>query len=224
MAIADDSFKRPGAVPFSWEIRPGVPKTQTSQPDNLNPPKKLSPLRLKPLSQPLHPPPPQIQPPSSSFIANRRPLSPLAPPSFSTPSPSPSSRLKPPPASVFYSPGPRAMSFRSSPRALSERWLLQRPRVIRSGPVPGSDYVVAGPGCFPTPLFRLKKSRISGRKKTVPRMEPEYGSDMETASPWSMSSRRSISPMWDSPKSSFSSNRFSPRFPGEAEWVGIGLF
>ncbi|GFP89837.1 hypothetical protein PHJA_001127500 [Phtheirospermum japonicum] len=27
----DDSFKKPGSVPFKWEIRPGVPKTQNPQ-------------------------------------------------------------------------------------------------------------------------------------------------------------------------------------------------
>ncbi|XP_010521279.1 PREDICTED: uncharacterized protein LOC104800214 [Tarenaya hassleriana] len=125
MAITDDSFKRPGAVPFSWEIRPGVPKTPSPHPDNLNH------LRLSSSPQPLHPPPP--------------------------------------------------------PPALSERWLLLRPNRVR-------------PGCFPPSLFRLRKSR----RKTVPRLDPEYGSDTET-----VSSRRSIFPMWDSPKSLFSSNSFS---------------
>ncbi|XP_068649021.1 uncharacterized protein [Aristolochia californica] len=40
---ADDSFKRPGAVPFKWEISPGIPKpssssTASSHPQKLNPP------------------------------------------------------------------------------------------------------------------------------------------------------------------------------------------
>lgn len=28
MELVDDSFKKPGAIPFKWEIRPGVPKLQ----------------------------------------------------------------------------------------------------------------------------------------------------------------------------------------------------
>ncbi|XP_010471933.1 PREDICTED: leucine-rich repeat extensin-like protein 5 [Camelina sativa] len=235
MAIVDvdDSFKRPGTIPFSWEIRPGVPKTRIPQPGNtttpfLHPPKKLSPLRLKPLShsQPLYPP--ALSPPSSSFIANSktRPLSPLTP--FSTTP----SKLKPPPTpsspSVFYSPGP---SFRSSPRAFSERWQPQRPNRIQPGSEPepeqSSDFAIAGFGCFPSPKFRLRKNKGGGssRRKNRSRSENEYYcSDMETMSPWTVSSRRSVSPRWDSPKSSFSSLRFSPRITNEAEWVGFGLF
>ncbi|CAH8258456.1 unnamed protein product [Arabidopsis lyrata] len=232
MAIVhvDDSFKRPGTIPFSWEIRPGVPKTRMSQPGNttpLQPPKKLSPLRLKPLShsQPLLPP--ALSPPSSSFISNSksRPLSPLTPHSFSTTP----SKLKPPPTpssfAGFYSPGP---SFRSSPRAFSERWQLHRPNRIRPGsePEPSSDFSVAGFGCFPSPRFRLRKNKSGGsRRKTGSRSENDYYcSDMETMSPWTVSSRRSVSPRWESPKSSFSSLRFSPRIANEAEWVGFGLF
>ncbi|CAN6842160.1 unnamed protein product [Brassica oleracea] len=200
VAAVDDSFKRPGSVPFSWEVRLGVPKTRVSQPGTgngntplLQPPKKLSPLRLKPLShsQPLLPP--ALSPPSSSFISSRsksRSLSPLAP-SFRTPS-----KLKPPPPSQsgLYSPAP---SFRSTPRAFSERWQLNRSDRVRPGSEsePRPDFGFAGLGCFPTPM-----------------------------SPWTASSRRSVSPRWDSPKSSFSSLRFSPRLASEAEWVGFGLF
>ncbi|KAF8103584.1 hypothetical protein N665_0188s0511 [Sinapis alba] len=225
VAAVDDSFKRQGTVPFSWEVRPGVPKTQVSQPGTgntplLHPPKKLSPLRLKPLShsQPLFPP--ALSPPSSSFISTSksRSLSPLAP-SFSTPS-----KLKPPPPSQsgggLYSPAP---SFRSTPRAFSERWQLNRPnRGSESEPRP--EFAFAGLGCFPTPKFRLRKSKTGGRRKTGSRSDREYCSDMETMSPWTASSRRSVSPRWDSPKSSFSSLRFSPRLASEAEWVGLGLF
>lgn len=235
MAIVDvdDSFKRPGTVPFSWEIRPGVPKTRISQPGHnlllLQPHKKLSPLRLKPLShsQPLLLLPPALSPPSSSFISNSktRPLSPLTPPSFSTTP----SKLKPPPPShqsgFYYSPGP---SFRSSPRAFSERWQLHRPNRVRPGSEsesePSHDFAVAGLGCFPRPKFRLRKNKNGGRRKTGSRSEFDYCSDMETMSPWTVSSRRSVSPRWDSPKSSFSSLRFSPRIANEAEWVGFGLF
>lgn len=222
-AAVDDSFKRPGTVPFSWEVRPGVPKTRVSQPGNgdtplLQPPKKLSPLRLKPLSRSQSLLPPALSPPSSSFISSSksRSLSPLAP-SFPTPS-----KLKPPPPSSqsgLYSPAP---SFRSTPRAFSERWQLNRHDRVRPGSEsePRPDFAFAGLGCFPTPKFRLRKSKTGGgrRRKTGSRSDREYCSDMETMSPWTVSSR------WDSPKSSFSSLRFSPRLASEAEWVGFGLF
>ncbi|KAL0731947.1 hypothetical protein Bca4012_028041 [Brassica carinata] len=219
--VVDDSFKRPGTVPFSWEIRPGVPKTRPENTPLLQPPKKLSPLRLKPLahSQPFLPP--ALSPPSSSFISKSKSLS-SSPriPSFSTPS-----KLKPPPPSRsgFYSPGP---SFRSSPRAFSERWQSNRPNRVRPGSEtdPRPDFAFAGLGCFPTPKFRLRKSKTGGRRKTGSRLERGYCSDMETMSTWTVSSRRSVSFRWDSPKSSFSSLRFSPRLANEAEWAGFGLF
>ncbi|KAF8092639.1 hypothetical protein N665_0407s0019 [Sinapis alba] len=220
--VIDDSFKRPGTVPFSWEIRPGVPKTRPENTPLLQPPKKLSPLRLKPLSHHSQPfLPPALSPPSSSFISSSktRSSSPLTP-SFSTPS-----KLKPPPPSHsgFYSPGP---SFRSSPRAFSERWQVNRLNRVRPGsesePRPGLAF--AGLGCFPTPKFSLRKDKSSSRRKTGSRLERGYCSDMETMSRWTFSSRRSVSPRWDSPKSSFSSLRFSPRLANEAEWAGFGLF
>ncbi|KFK42135.1 hypothetical protein AALP_AA2G215700 [Arabis alpina] len=236
----DDSFKRPGTIPFSWEIRPGVPKTRPGNNNNTttttnllllhhHPHKKLSPLRLKPLShsksQPLLLPPPALSPPSSSFISNsktRSLSSPLTPPSFSTTP----SKLKPPPPSHggFYSPGP---SFRSSPRAFSERWqnrVKPEPRhdldvaaglrwQNRVKPEPRQDFFdVVGLGCFP----KLRKKNKNGGRQ----WDNEYCSDMEMMSPWTVSSRRSVSPRWDSPKSSFS----SLRIVNEAEWVGFGLF
>ncbi|KAJ0231674.1 hypothetical protein HA466_0297860 [Hirschfeldia incana] len=227
--VVDDSFKRPGTVPFSWEIRPGVPKTR---PENtpillLQPPKKLSPLRLKPLSHSQPFLPPALTPPSSSFISKSKSLSTSSPrtPSFSTTP----SKLKPPPpsrsGSYYPSPGP---SFRSSPRAFSERWQLNRPNRARPGSEsePRPDFAFAGLGCFPTPKFRLRKSKTgAGRRKTGSKLERGYCSDMEMMTPRTVSSRRSVSRRWDSPKSSFSSSlRFSPRLASEAEWAVFGLF
>lgn len=75
MSMVEDGdqgpFKRPGAVPFNWEIRPGIPKIRTQHHDDgpilLQPPKKLSSLRIT------KPPP---SPPLSSPA-----VSPFAPPS-----------------------------------------------------------------------------------------------------------------------------------------------
>ncbi|RID78952.1 hypothetical protein BRARA_A01731, partial [Brassica rapa] len=64
-----------------------------------------------------------------------------------------------------------------------------------------------------------------GLRKTGSRLERGFCSDMETMSPRTVSSRRSVSLRWDSPKSSsFSSFRFSPRLAAESEWAGFGLF
>ncbi|KAF8082479.1 hypothetical protein N665_0824s0027 [Sinapis alba] len=91
----EGSFKKPGAVPFNWEIRPGIPKTRDPTPDDdvpslLHPPRKLSPLRLKQL--------PPSSPPSSP---KPRAVSPFAPPPYF--------KAKTPPAS-----GPPPPFWRSS--------------------------------------------------------------------------------------------------------------
>lgn len=106
MAI-DDSFKKPGAVPFNWEIRPGVPKINTQQP-------KLQPKQLSP---------PVLPSPSPRF-APRRP----SPASLNQ------QKLKPPPAGFIFlpPPEPRTHSFRSTPRTRSERWRFDQP--TRVGP------------------------------------------------------------------------------------------
>ncbi|KAL3638849.1 hypothetical protein CASFOL_016756 [Castilleja foliolosa] len=44
----DDSFKKPGSVPFKWEIRPGVPKTQNPQTPSGDPRKQHQRKHLKP--------------------------------------------------------------------------------------------------------------------------------------------------------------------------------
>ncbi|KAG2303514.1 hypothetical protein Bca4012_062263 [Brassica carinata] len=105
----EGSFKKPGAVPFNWEIRPGIPKTPdgVDVPTLLQPPKKLSPLRLK-----------QLQPPSSLPSSPRpRAVSPFAPPPpYLKPKPTPASSGPP-------SPYWRSSSVRDSGSALP-RWRL----------------------------------------------------------------------------------------------------
>lgn len=99
MAV-DDSCRKPGAVPFKWEIRPGVPKIRQHQ--QKKPPQG-------PQTQPLSPP---------TFV--QRPSS----------SPAPPQKLKPPPAafSVPSPLDSRTQSFRSAPRTRSERWRTDRVR------------------------------------------------------------------------------------------------
>ncbi|PON47371.1 extensin-like protein [Parasponia andersonii] len=74
MAV-DESFKKPGAVPFKWEIKPGVPKQQQQKQQNQHrsisqqatgPPQKLRP----PPSGSIFLPPPE--PRTSSFRSRSR--------------------------------------------------------------------------------------------------------------------------------------------------------
>ncbi|KAG4194313.1 hypothetical protein ERO13_A06G046800v2 [Gossypium hirsutum] len=174
MAV-DDSFIKPGAVPFKWEIRPGVPK-QTQNP------KQQPPL-----------PPLPLPPPPSPFINNQRSSpnlpGPLCPPQ----------KLKPPPAGSYLllTSEPQTHSFRSTRRSHSERWRFDRPVQVHLECV--------SHGCFPSPLLRRK-----GSKRWSQRSEPDYVSDLETLSRWSVSSRKSLSPFYGSPMSSFLSFSSSP--------------
>ncbi|XP_049380245.1 uncharacterized protein LOC125844921 [Solanum stenotomum] len=185
---ADESFKQAGAIPFKWEIRPGVPKLQ----------------------QPLI----KQEDPQEVAENNR-----------SRPIPETPRRLKPPPAADFNFQQPieepRTRSFRSAPRARSDRHvlnLLTRP-----------DMGVSSDWCFPSPLLKRATEKNTKMKKkshkTGPEPEPDYLSDLDTVSRWSVSSRKSISPFHDSLSSSFSSRESSPRRPvSDVDWVGFALF
>ncbi|KAK4735336.1 hypothetical protein R3W88_009597 [Solanum pinnatisectum] len=188
---ADESFKQAGVIPFKWEIRPGVPKLQHSQP-------------------------PLIKQEDPQEVAeNNR----------SHPIPETPRRLKPPPAADFNFQQPieepRNRSFRSAPRARSDRHVLN----LLTRPAMG----VASDWCFPSPLLKRTTEKNTKKKshKTGPEPEPKpnYLLDLETVSRWSVSSRKSISPFHDSLSSSFSSRESSPRRPvRDADWVGFALF
>ncbi|XWS25101.1 hypothetical protein CRYUN_Cryun27aG0042100 [Craigia yunnanensis] len=196
MAV-DDSFKKPGAVPFKWEIRPGVPKIQQQQKQQ----QQQSPQKQQKQKQL----PPPLPPPASPFI-NQRSLP-------TSPGPLHQQKLKPPPAGSYLllTTEPRSHSFRSTPRTRSERWRFDQPTQLPPECV--------SPGCFPSPLLRRK-----GSKRRTQKTEQDYVLDLETLSRWSVSSRRSLSPFYGSPVSSFSSFRSSPRPVADAEWAGFGLF
>ncbi|CAN1768386.1 hypothetical protein LINPERHAP1_LOCUS10610 [Linum perenne] len=210
-AEIDDSFKKPGAVPFKWEIRPGVPKLHHQHRQQQH----SSPLQAK-----KHLSPPTLLSPSPpSFISRSR-------------HPSPTTQFLRPPSDV------QSRSFRSTPRrAHSERWrtteqVRRQPEVV----APAGCFINLP--SLPKLLLRKKSSKNKKKKKTccssssVPEMDRDgYGSDgLETFSRWSVSSRRSLSPFMDSPASpySYSSSSYdqlSPRPPmGDAEWAGFGLF
>ncbi|CAD5185012.1 unnamed protein product [Musa acuminata subsp. malaccensis] len=149
----DDSFKRPGRIPFQWEIRPGVPKPQhqptpaapspptskLSRPPCMTPP-SLSPQWSRSLSASrsqsnAHSPP---LPQSLTRSASRQP-SRLSSPS----SPSPSKAT----ASIFY----RSASASPSKRRSDP---TRRPS---KAPAAAPKVTSVPPGCFPVPALKRKE-------------------------------------------------------------------
>ncbi|KAL8250776.1 hypothetical protein R6Q59_034469 [Mikania micrantha] len=112
------------------------------------------------------------------------------------------SALKPPPSS------PTSLHF-PSPKVTTRSFRFDHKR----------QPDVVSTGCFQA---RKVHSQRKTNKLNV------YKSDLETLSEWSMSARKSGSPLYnDSPLStSFSSYRSSPRMVGvsDVEWAGYGLF
>ncbi|KAK9271422.1 hypothetical protein L1049_027012 [Liquidambar formosana] len=102
----DDSFKKPGAVPFKWEIRPGVPKVQQPQPQPPRPP----------------PPPPPQEPSNHHRTSSNPPQKLRPPPSGSYFHPPPELRTR------SFRSAPRSRSH-----SRSERWRFDQP--ILDGPI-----------------------------------------------------------------------------------------
>ncbi|GAV71920.1 hypothetical protein CFOL_v3_15409 [Cephalotus follicularis] len=187
----DDSFKKPGAIPFNWEIRPGVPKIQQQLQQKQPPPSLPSPSP----SPPFHryrasPPPPHFTPYRQSSIQSPR-------------------KLKPPPISGSHSLNqskPRTNSFRSVPRSRSERWRFDHLNSVRPESV--------SQGCFLGSLLGRKENKRIHVSR--PEFEPDYTSDLDALSRWSVSSRKSLTPLM--------SNTLSPRSISDSDWASFGLF
>ena len=197
MAV-DDYFSDAGAVPFKWEIKPGVPKAEDQHPQQQQ-------QKHQKLTPP--PSPPSGQPPVQSC-------------SHQSSSKLPLPKLKPPPAesySYLFSPvESRSQSFRSKPRIRADRWRFDRPLV--AGPE------IVSTKCFFAPLLRRMPNKRFIRKPVL-ETDPDYTSDLETFARWSSSSRKSLSSLRESsPPSSVSSVQSSPRSLGDAQWAGFGLF
>ncbi|CAN1240189.1 hypothetical protein LINGRAPRIM_LOCUS2635 [Linum grandiflorum] len=200
----DDSFKKPGAVPFKWEIRPGVPKLHQQYHNSpLQPQKHLS-------------PPPLVSPSSPSFITTSSRRHPTIPSPTSSPS-------------VFLPPHlqTRTSSFRSTPSQRLRKEPRKQPEVV--APAGCSVNLPSLPKLL---LGRRGKKSSSKKKRTNTTEEEEEDRDhdydgLETLSRWSVSSRRSVSPLYmDSPASPYSYSSSSPRPPptGDVQWAGFALF
>ncbi|KAH7524536.1 hypothetical protein FEM48_Zijuj06G0129900 [Ziziphus jujuba var. spinosa] len=81
-------------------------------------------------------------------------------------------------------------------------------------------------GCFFSPLLRRKSSSKKGSSRARVESEPDYVSDLETLSRWSVSFQKSfiLSFLDSSSLSSFSSYQSSPRPLNDIEWLGLDSF
>ncbi|KAI8551418.1 hypothetical protein RHMOL_Rhmol06G0184200 [Rhododendron molle] len=190
----DDSFKKPGAIPFKWEIRPGVPKLNHQSPSPQQSPSFI--LRSSLLQH--H----QQQKQQSINHHRSCPTTPI--------------KLSPPPSGFHFRPPPPEPRSRSTPRGRPDRSIFAPP-----------DINVGSGSCFPSPSVLIRRKgdkKRSRRPKPESEFEPDYTSDLETLSRWSGSTRKSASLFRDSPSSSFSSYRSSPRPVSDDEWAWLGLF
>ncbi|KAL6962207.1 hypothetical protein U1Q18_037163 [Sarracenia purpurea var. burkii] len=210
----DDSFKKQGAVPFKWEIRPGVPKVQPPPPSYTNLHRSLGHHhQQKQQSNDHHrscpSTPLKLRPPPAGISFHPLELHTRFPPHTrpgrfdhhrSCPSTPP--KLRPSPAGFsFHPPSPdlRARSFRSAPRTQSGRCPFNPSGVTRLESV--------SVGCFPGPLTKRNGDRKRSRRpKPEPNRKTDY-IDLEILAMWSGSTVDSLSP--SSP--SFSSYQLSPR-------------
>ncbi|KAJ7965517.1 Extensin-like protein [Quillaja saponaria] len=158
MAV-DESFKKPGAVPFKWEVKPGIPKLEEQLSDKLH----------RSLSQTLRPPPAST---GSHYYF---------PPTMS-----------------------QSRSLRSKSQIRSDRWRFVLPNKTRPDPVSHNPS-----GCFISSLLGILLNKKMQRRMP----KPDYTSDLETPTRWSVSSRKSVS----SSSSSHSSNQLSHRPVNYAE-------
>ncbi|XP_048130029.1 uncharacterized protein LOC115751388 [Rhodamnia argentea] len=198
MAI-DDSFKKPGAVPFKWEIRPGVPKHQHHRHRQLPPQPLLQGAESPRRDQ--HLPPPKLKPPPAGPSLQFLPPLELRAGSFRSAPRTRSERwrLGPPmlgqPERVSSGPG----CFPAGP--LSKLKESKGRRARRTGPEPEPDCT--------SDLETLSRFSVSTRRSLSP----------------CSSAYRSVE---SSPRLSFSSymrsHQSSPRCMGDPEWAGFGLF
>ncbi|CAN6374477.1 unnamed protein product [Urochloa humidicola] len=161
-AAMDDSCRRPGSVPFKWEVCPGTPKHVRSASASAAPPPYASPFSSGALSS------------SNSKVA----VSPrLAPPPAMSPSPYHSPRVSYYAArSASISPSRRRPPAQHRPTAFLDIAPRVAPAAYGLGPGAEDDEETAAKAaasrCFPLPVFRRrdrdgKKGGASGRRSAT---------------------------------------------------------
>lgn len=191
----DDSFKRPGAIPFKWEIRPGVPKLHHQSPS----------LQQSPSSNLRHSLLQHHQQQKQQSINRHRscPTTPI--------------KLSPPPSGFYFRPMPPEPRACSTPRSRPDPLIHARPEIVDSGSCfPSPLVLIRRKGDrkrsrTPKPESKFEPDYTSDLE-TLSRWS---GSTRKSASLFR------DSPL----SSSFSSYQSSsPRPVNDAEWAWLGLF
>lgn len=209
----DESFRKPGAVPFKWEIRPGMPKIRTDRRYHRH--GKHQELQGHG---------------DEEETDNKQSLSPPR-------------KLKPPPSWFQFFPPEeaRSQSFRSAPRSRSERWridlpklaLARRPIFVSPGCFPTSSLFNRK-----EKSRAARRPRAQPEPEREPILSPDYLTDLEMPARRPVSTRNSVSPFYDSSSSSYLSCQSSPRLSissylsyrsspqpvRDSDWAGFGLF
>lgn len=189
----DESFKKPGAVPFKWETRPGVPKTRTDGPDH-----HLSKRQEfhshgdeEDVSEQSLPPPQKLKPPPSRlhFLPRGEPGS---------------------------------CSFRSAPQARSNRWHASLPELVRPicvspGCFPTSS-ILRRKSMSKPDHFLLYPNTPARRSASSTKSLPSSCNSPST-SYFSVQS----SPKLSISSYSYLSSRSPPQTTVDANWEGFGL-
>ncbi|XP_047335449.1 uncharacterized protein LOC124938973 [Impatiens glandulifera] len=193
----DDSFKRPGSIPFKWEIRPGVPKTQLHRYDS--PSRNLH----RSLINHHHHQQALLQPTTTTTTTVDLLSCPNTPPArFETLSPVWNRSIKSAPQTPFR---------RSKSRSVEPNTIVRlQPEIV-------------GTGCLSRDYYYKKREKRNQKKRSS---DSDCSScDIESVSRLSSeSSRRSVSPLSSSEFSSHWSS--SPREirVRDSDWAGFGLF
>ena len=150
----DDSFKRPGRIPFQWEIRPGVPKPQ-HKPTPAAPPPPTSKLSRPPcMTPPSHSP--QWSRSLSASRSQSNAHSPPLPQSLTrSASPQPS-RLSSP-SSPSPSKATASIFYRSASASPSKRRSDPTRRSSKAPAAAAPKVTSVPPGCFPVPALKRKE-------------------------------------------------------------------
>lgn len=189
----DESFKKPGAVPFKWETRPGVPKTRTDVPDHHR--SKHQEFHSHgdegDVSEQSLPPPRKLKPPPSGLHFLPR-----------------------------GEPGSR--SFRSTPQARSDRWRTSLPELVRPicvspGCFPTSSILRRKSKSKPD--YFLLYLDTPARRSASSRKSVSSSCNSHSSSYFSFQS----SPKLSISSYSYLSSRSPPQPAGDAGWDGFGL-
>ncbi|KAJ8478559.1 hypothetical protein OPV22_022286 [Ensete ventricosum] len=152
--MMDDSFRRPGRIPFQWEIRPGVPKPQHQPTLAASPPPPTSKLSPPPCMTP-----PSLSPQWSRSLSNS--YSPPLPSQSLTRSPSPQHSILGSPSSTSRSNATATIFYRSASASPSKRRSDPTRRSSKAPAATAPKVISVSSSCFPVPSVKRKDNKRS---------------------------------------------------------------